>query len=95
MTQDAFHKYGRPDCLDPIRLAAADFILKEKARRRMKTADMAQIANLRSRRLANDLGDLARGDIDGKGLSYIFRLVEALDHDVVVSFVPRKKEVAA
>jgi hypothetical protein len=95
MTIGTQRPHQRPKCLDPIRMEAARFVLHEKARRRLYTADLAASANLRPRRLANDLGDLARGDIDGKGLEYLFRLVKALDHDVVVSFVPRKKGVAA
>lgn len=81
--------WQRPMCLDPIRIEAADFILKEKARSRTKTETLASRAKMRRNRLTDDLCALQRGEVD-KGLEYFFRLVEALDHDVVVTFVPKK-----
>jgi hypothetical protein len=83
----------RPKCLEPIRAAAVDFALKEKARSRTPTAKIAERMEIQRKHLTDVLCDLQRGDVDGTGLEYLFRIVEALDHDVVVSFVPRRPAI--
>lgn len=62
----------RPKCLEPIRAAAVDFALKEKARSRTPTAKIAERMEIQRKHLTDVLCDLQRGDVDGTGLEYLF-----------------------
>lgn len=86
----------RAHCSERIRLEVADFVVREKARRRLKTRQLAEALNVTSTTsLSTQLSRLQSGDIDRFGFEGLFRMVEALGFEVHLDIRPREQARAA
>ncbi len=94
MIRGEVRQYLRAECSDRIRRELARFVLRQKAAGGVKTSEIARrIGGVNPSNLYDDLEDLNAGGL--VGWEKLFRLVEALDHEVEVVIKPREKARAA
>lgn len=87
--------YTRAECAKEIRRKAANFVVREKSRQRIKTSILAKrIGRSTAQELYKDISRLQTGDTSRIGLEYLLRLVEAVGYTVEIQFVPKATEAS-
>jgi hypothetical protein len=87
---------AKAKCTESIKRKAAEFVLQEKSKQRIKTSVLAErVGRKNSASFYSNLSQIQGADFSSIGLDYLFRLVEALDYEVDIVIKPRTGRVAA